>query len=152
MKLCLLMMAQFLWILQTLMLLGVETMITTIWTGINIILKFEWPEGAIKQRWNVKRPQDVLGCGLLLGAQKKLSIFFTANGILMGQFSLCGIWASSSSLCQFTGNQIPIDHPPMVGHLLFCSQLSSCGIFLWRPILGMTHPKATNMALTNSQD
>jgi hypothetical protein len=47
---------------------------------------FEWPNGATtKPKWN--GPGDVLGCGLLLNSQKKLSVFFSGNGILMGQSS-----------------------------------------------------------------
>jgi hypothetical protein len=45
---------------------------------------FEWPNGAIKPTW--KGQGDVLGCGLLLNAENKLSLFFTGNGLLMGQF------------------------------------------------------------------
>jgi hypothetical protein len=45
---------------------------------------FEWPNGAIRPTWN--GPGDVFGCGLLMSPEKKLSIFFTGNGILMGQF------------------------------------------------------------------
>src|SRR4051812_48998860 len=45
---------------------------------------FEWPTGAIKPTCEGKR--HVLGCGILMEVKKKLSIFFTANGILMGQF------------------------------------------------------------------
>jgi hypothetical protein len=44
---------------------------------------FEWPNGAIKPKWN--GPGDVYGCGLLLNPGNKLSIFFTGNGILMGK-------------------------------------------------------------------
>jgi hypothetical protein len=46
----------------------------------------EWPNGAIKPKWNGQG--DVLGCGLLLSSKNNWSIFFTGNGILMGQF-LC---------------------------------------------------------------
>jgi hypothetical protein len=45
---------------------------------------FQWPDGAIKPTWNDE--EDVVGCGLLLSPNNKLSIFFTGNGILMGQF------------------------------------------------------------------
>jgi hypothetical protein len=45
---------------------------------------FEWPNGAIKPKWN--GPGDVIGCGLLLNPENKLSIFFTLNGILLGKF------------------------------------------------------------------
>jgi hypothetical protein len=51
---------------------------------------FEWPNGVIKPEWTGKG--DVLGCGLLLNPENKLSIFFTGNGILMGQsvsFVIC---------------------------------------------------------------
>jgi hypothetical protein len=47
---------------------------------------FEWPNGAIKPEWNGKG--DVYGCGLLLNPENKLSIFFTVNGLLMGQSPL----------------------------------------------------------------
>jgi hypothetical protein len=45
---------------------------------------FEWPNDAIKPKWNGRG--DVLGCGLVLNPANELSIFFTGNGILMGQF------------------------------------------------------------------
>jgi hypothetical protein len=46
---------------------------------------FEWPaDGAVKPKWNGKG--DVVGCGLLSSPHKELAIFFTGNGILMGQF------------------------------------------------------------------
>jgi hypothetical protein len=45
--------------------------------------QFEWPEGATKPAWNGRG--DVVGCGLLLNPAKELSLFFTANGILLGQ-------------------------------------------------------------------
>jgi hypothetical protein len=44
---------------------------------------FEWPNGEIKPAWNGQR--DVIGCGLALNPENKLSIFLTGNGILMGQ-------------------------------------------------------------------
>jgi hypothetical protein len=50
---------------------------------------FEWPNEAIKPEWK-KGPGDVIGCGILLNPDKKLAVFFTGNGILMGQFQ-CGI-------------------------------------------------------------
>jgi hypothetical protein len=53
------------------------------WLNKNIH-RFEWSIGAIKPEcWN--RPGDVCGCGILLNAANKLSIFFTRNGMLMGQ-------------------------------------------------------------------
>jgi hypothetical protein len=45
--------------------------------------QFDWPNGAIKPKWNDQG--DVIGCGLLLNPANELSIFFTGNGILMGQ-------------------------------------------------------------------
>jgi hypothetical protein len=48
---------------------------------------FDWPNGIIKPTWNGKG--DVVGCGLSLSPHNKLSIFFTGNGILMGQFICC---------------------------------------------------------------
>jgi hypothetical protein len=50
------------------------------------IHNFEWPNGAIRPEWNGQG--DVVGCGLLLNPENNLFIFFTANGILMGQFPL----------------------------------------------------------------
>jgi hypothetical protein len=44
---------------------------------------FEWSNGAIKPKWN--GPGDVIGCGLALNPANELSLFFTGNGILMGQ-------------------------------------------------------------------
>jgi hypothetical protein len=48
--------------------------------------RFEWPNRAIKPEWNGQG--DVIGCGLVLKPANELSMFFTLNGILMGQF-LC---------------------------------------------------------------
>jgi hypothetical protein len=45
---------------------------------------FEWPNRAIKPKWNGRG--DVVGCGLVLSPNNQLAIFFTGNGILMGQF------------------------------------------------------------------
>jgi hypothetical protein len=47
---------------------------------------FDWPNSAIKPKWNGR--DGVIGCGLVLNPANKLSIFYTVNGILMGQ-SLC---------------------------------------------------------------
>jgi hypothetical protein len=47
---------------------------------------FEWPNGAIKPE--SKGQGDVLGCGLLLNSENEVSIWFTGNGLLMGQFPL----------------------------------------------------------------
>jgi hypothetical protein len=46
--------------------------------------KFDWPNGAIKPKWNGHG--DVVGCGLLQSPDNKLAIFFTVNGLLLGQF------------------------------------------------------------------
>jgi hypothetical protein len=51
--------------------------------------KFEWPNGTAKPKWNAEG--DMVGCGLVLSPNNKLAIFFTGNGILMGQFLLLGI-------------------------------------------------------------
>jgi hypothetical protein len=46
--------------------------------------QIEWPNGAIKPEW--KGQLDILGCGLMLmSSNNNLSVFFTANGLLMGQ-------------------------------------------------------------------
>jgi hypothetical protein len=42
-------------------------------------------DGAIGPKWDGHG--DIVGCGLVLRADHKLTIFFTNNGILMGQFS-----------------------------------------------------------------
>jgi hypothetical protein len=46
--------------------------------------EFEWPDG-VANKPKCKGPGDVLGCGLLLHPNNKVAIFFTANGILLGQ-------------------------------------------------------------------
>jgi hypothetical protein len=51
--------------------------------------EFEWPNGPIEVKWN-ENGKVTIGCGILFNPANKLSIFFTANGILMGQFQ-CGI-------------------------------------------------------------
>jgi hypothetical protein len=47
-------------------------------------LSFEWPEGAIQPEWN--SDGAMIGCGLLLNPKNEWAIFFTAQGILMGNF------------------------------------------------------------------
>jgi hypothetical protein len=47
--------------------------------------QFEEPNGEIGPKWNGHG--DIVGCGLLLSADHKLAIFFTNNGVLMGQLS-----------------------------------------------------------------
>jgi hypothetical protein len=49
---------------------------------------FEWPNGSINPEWKWNGPGDVNGCGLLLNPENKLSIFFTRNGVLLGQSPL----------------------------------------------------------------
>jgi hypothetical protein len=46
--------------------------------------RFECPTDAIKPKWNDQG--DVIGCGLLISQEDKVSIFFTANGVLIGLF------------------------------------------------------------------
>jgi hypothetical protein len=45
---------------------------------------FEWPNGAIEPEWNNGKG-DVVGCGILMNSKNEWAIFFTGNGILMGQ-------------------------------------------------------------------
>jgi hypothetical protein len=61
---------------------------------------FEWPNGTIKPTWNGRG--DVVGCGLLLSPENELSIFFTGNGILMGQFLQCLILSRTNLLLNVT--------------------------------------------------
>jgi hypothetical protein len=44
---------------------------------------FGWPMGGSTVKWNYQ--EDVIGCGLLMNPKKELAIFFTVNGILIGQ-------------------------------------------------------------------
>jgi hypothetical protein len=77
---------------------------------------FQWPNEAIRPEW-IEGPGDVLGCGLLLNPENKLSIFFTGNGTLMGQF-IEGVLVTCPKdvkkfkrkirLSIFTGKPIPI--------------------------------------------
>jgi hypothetical protein len=46
--------------------------------------QFQWPLGTTKPEW--KGLGDIDGCGLLRSADNKLAIFFTMNGILIGEF------------------------------------------------------------------
>jgi hypothetical protein len=51
--------------------------------------RFELPNGALKPEWESRRrvsEDEIIGCGILLHSNDKLSIFFTLNGNLMGQF------------------------------------------------------------------
>jgi hypothetical protein len=43
------------------------------------------PNGAIKPKWSWLG--DVIGCGLVLNCQNDVAIFFTLNGILLGEFT-----------------------------------------------------------------
>jgi hypothetical protein len=45
--------------------------------------QFEWSNDAIRPKRN--ETGDVYGCGLLLNSRNELAIFFTFNGVLMGQ-------------------------------------------------------------------
>jgi hypothetical protein len=45
---------------------------------------FEYPEGVIRPER--KETGNVIGCGILMNTDDKLTIFFTVNGILVGQF------------------------------------------------------------------
>jgi hypothetical protein len=51
---------------------------------------FKWPNDTIKPKWI--GPEDVIGCGILMSPEpaNKVSIFFTLNGILLGQLFLSG--------------------------------------------------------------
>jgi hypothetical protein len=47
---------------------------------------FEWPNGVIEPEWNSYGKGDVVGCGILMNSKNEWTIFFTGNGVLMGQF------------------------------------------------------------------
>jgi hypothetical protein len=53
-------------------------------------LRYEWTAGMVKPKW--KGNNDVIGCGILLSPANKFDIFFTLNGILMGQFCALKLW------------------------------------------------------------
>jgi hypothetical protein len=65
-------------------------------------LKFEWPNAAIRPKWNAEG--DVIACQLLLNPKDELAIFFTGNGI-----SFC---LEIHDCIKPKGSQIPINHPP----------------------------------------
>jgi hypothetical protein len=48
----------------------------------------------------------VVGCGLLIGRNGKLSLFFTLNGILLGKFHR-DVFEENYN---FTGRQMPTEH------------------------------------------
>jgi hypothetical protein len=61
---------------------------------------------------------------LLLNSAKELSIFFTGNGILMGQSSL---WLLILMICvKFTGKQIPINSTVTMDCLYPTVSMSIC--------------------------
>jgi hypothetical protein len=53
---------------------------------------FEWQDWTMQPEWNGDGDGDVIGCGLVLNPNNQLAIFFTVNGILMGQFLLCALF------------------------------------------------------------
>jgi hypothetical protein len=59
--------------------------ITAFFLGRHASLNGNMGDGAIKP--TLHGCGDVFGCGLVLSTDNKLAIFFTTNGILMGQFS-----------------------------------------------------------------
>jgi hypothetical protein len=69
-------------------------------------------------------PGDVIGCGILLNPDKKLAVFFTGNGILMGQFP-CGI-GDEFGTHQFLGKPIPIN--PSIDCLIPTACLLNCSV------------------------
>jgi hypothetical protein len=48
--------------------------------------RFQLPEGAIRPE--IKENRNVYGCGLVLDPENNLTIFFTVNGKLLGEFCL----------------------------------------------------------------
>jgi hypothetical protein len=63
---------------------------------------FQLPADGIRQKHKGSWGNNVYGCGLLVDPNNELAIFFTLNGILMGQF-LYGhghIFICSLSICQ----------------------------------------------------
>jgi hypothetical protein len=70
--------------------------------------RFECPPEMGKPQWN--GGGDVVGCGLFLDPKNKLSIFFTGNGMLMGNFYE-QIFAKCNCPQFTTGTKIAIKHP-----------------------------------------
>jgi hypothetical protein len=69
---------------------------------------FELPEGVAKPKWNGLG--DVVGCGIVANSGNCLAIFFTLNGILLGEFMRefgIGYWEMKKTK-KFTGKPIPI--------------------------------------------
>jgi hypothetical protein len=62
-----------------------------------IVHDFEWPDRAIKPEW--KGLGNVVGCGITIDRNGKLSLFFTLNGILLGKF--CGRIGLKRKILQF---------------------------------------------------
>jgi hypothetical protein len=52
----------------------------------------EWSEGVTKPEWDEPEIGDIYGCGLLLSPDNKLAIFFTLNGILLGEILFKCMW------------------------------------------------------------
>jgi hypothetical protein len=51
---------------------------------------FEYRPGAIQPKFS-ENACDIVGCGILLNSKNGWAIFFTLNGISMGQFSVVSI-------------------------------------------------------------
>jgi hypothetical protein len=91
----------------------------------------------------------VRGCGLLLHADNQLFIFFTREGILLGQsvsvFICC--WS-----CQFNVSNLQVSHFQSAPLWIVCSQLWTYGMLLWRPILAtIWWPSPSNSTLRNAR-
>jgi hypothetical protein len=67
-----------------------------------------------------EKNEDVIGCGLLMDPNDALTLFFTLNGILLGELPSRGIWRWKFNFeiginSEFTGRPFPIS--PTVDHL-----------------------------------
>jgi hypothetical protein len=93
--------------------------------------EFEQPNGAIKPEWKSSE-KDIIGCGISLHSNGKLFIFFTLNGILMGQFLLQLLALMAQKNWKKTRNfgdgriNVPIYRQTNPDHAFSGSPLSNC--------------------------
>jgi hypothetical protein len=59
----------------------------------------------MEPEWN--HSENVVGCGIFLSSEKKLSLFFTLNGILMGQSTPCSVVLCENPGFGFGTGKIP---------------------------------------------
>jgi hypothetical protein len=94
-----------------------------------------------------KETGNVVGCGILMNPDEKLTIFFTLNGILIGSvliFFYLNLFICTKTIIQVANFQL-------IRRWIIYSQLPLCGmIFLWKQISATIRPNALNTTSKNA--